>query len=266
MKRLVGCLAVVMLLAVPVLASFSAAELEKMATKDVIPEIRMAAGLALADYYAANKTAAELEALAKTGETAAIRSAAGLALERKYIGGKKTRAQLLAQLIGGATPELRGAAVSVLQEYFFTLSGDDLMAYVRSGTNPEVRYAAAKAYFFRNRSKFARADLEAICKDTANADGYRKAAAELLAGTYLFPFNTALSQAELEAQALEGENEYLRKAAAIALTNLLIKSDMTETELYKKVVSFFLDDSLSEEYKWAYERALAARWAAGLAG
>lgn len=259
---------VVVLTALPALGAVDAAWLEEVAGSDVIPEIRMAAGLALVDYYAdpANKTTAELEALACGGESEAIRAAAGLALERRYVGAGKTFGKLHSIAAEGACSELQMAAVPALMELMAGWPKNSIALWINSGTTEAVRYAASRAYFQLNRRNFDRGKLEAICLDETASDGYRRAAAELLSGHYLFPPTTAKSQQELEEQALNGENEYLRKAAAGALANLLIKSDMTEAELWAKVASFFLNPSLSEEYKWAYERALAARWAAALYG
>ncbi|MBC7099440.1 hypothetical protein H5T52_10065, partial [Candidatus Bipolaricaulota bacterium] len=85
MKKIAGCF-LVLLLGTAGLAAMSATRLEEIATKDVIPEVRLAAGLALVDYYAANKTEAELKELATGGATEAIRRAATLALSRLWIG------------------------------------------------------------------------------------------------------------------------------------------------------------------------------------
>lgn len=250
----------------PALAAVDGAWLEMIAGSDVIPEIRMAAGLALVEYYAdpANKTTAELESLACSGESEAIRTAAGLALERRYVGAGKTFDELHSIATEGACPELQMATVPALMELMVEWPESSLELWIDSGTTEAVRYAASQAYFHLNRGDFDRGELEAICLDETASDGYRRAAAELLAEHYLFPPTTAKSQEELEAQALDSDNEYLRKAAAGALASLFIQSDMTEAELWAKVASFFLDTSLSEEYKWAYERALGARWAAKL--
>ena len=264
MRKALGVL-LVLLLAAPAFATMSAARLEEIATKDVIPEIQMAAGLALVDYYTANKTEAELEELATGGATEAIRTAATLALSRVWIG-KDMEYRDLIELVNdpGQPAALRAAAVDALLEFLIGKDDSTLETIYTLGRTAEMRYAGAKAYFFKNRSKFKLADLEAICLDEANPDGYRKAAAELLAGNYLFPPTTAKSQGELEDQALNGENEYLRYAASQALFTLVVQSDLSEVDLLKKVTSFYLNEAFTEEYKDAYIRALAARWAAGL--
>jgi len=264
MKRVLGCL-LVLLLAAPVLAALDAARLEEIATKDVIPEVQMAAGLALVDYYAANKTEAELVDLVANGATEAIRTAAEMALSRVWIGAGKSYEELIDIVYWDEEPLLRLAAVDALLEYLIEKKDSTLETIYTLGPTPEARYAGAKAYFHKNRGKFDRESLEAICQDDQYTDGYRKAAAELLAGHYLFPPTTAKTQAELEDQAQSGANEYLRYAASLALSTLLIQSDMTAEELLKKLASFYLNpEPLSEEYKYAYIRALAARWAAGL--
>jgi len=264
MKKIAGCF-LVLLLGTAGLAAMSATRLEEIATKDVIPEVRLAAGLALVDYYAANKTEAELKELATGGATEAIRRAATLALSRLWIGKDNTYRDLIELVNDPDQPAaLRAAAVDALLEFLIAKEDSTLETLYTLGRTFEARYAGAKAYFFKNRGNFKLADLEAICLDEANSDGYRKAAAELLAGNYLFPPTTAKSQAELEDQAQSGENEYLRYAASQALSTLLIRSDLSEAELLKKVTSFYLNQAFTEEYKEAYIRALAARWAAGL--
>ncbi|HIE47714.1 TPA: hypothetical protein EYP84_02330 [Candidatus Bipolaricaulota bacterium] len=265
MKRVLGCL-LVLLLAAPVLAALDVARLEEIATREVIPEVQMAAGLALVDYYTANKTEAELMDLVANGATEAIRTAAEMALSRLWIGAGKSFEELIDIVYNrDESSLLRLAAVDALLEYLIEKEDSTLETIYREGPTPEARYAGAKAYFHKNRGKFDRESLEAICQDDQYTDGYRKAAAELLAGHYLFPPANAKTQAELEDQAQLGASEYLRYAASLALSTLLIKSDITKEELLKKLVSFYLNPGpLSEEYKYAYVRALAARWAAGL--
>lgn len=261
MTKAVGCL-LALLVTVPVLAGYSVADLERIAAKDVVPEIRMAAGYALVGYYEATKTEAELLVLIEKGESEAIRMAAGLALGKLWIGAGKTKVFLMNEITENGSALVRGAAVPALLDFLIANNATSLEFLYTKGASDELQYAAAKAYFQKQRANFDRAKLEAICKDDTASAGYRKAAAEFLAGHYLFPPTTALSRAELEKQALEGENEYLRYAAAYALVNLLVSD--SATDLHKKVASFFLDPKLSAEYKWAYAWTLGAKWAAGL--
>ena len=249
-------------LAFPALASVSAANLERMATKDVIPEIRLAGGYALVNYYAATKAETELLGLAEGGATEAIRLAASLALSQKWVGAGKTRDELMTVITEGKTPEVRAAAVPALMELLVTDEADALLELAKSGATEELQYAAGKTYLQKIRAKLDRVQLESICADETLSSGYRKAAAEVLAGYYLFPAQQALSLGQLEEQALNSANPYLRYAAAYALVNFLVEE--SADTLYKKVVSLFLAPGISAEYRWAYARALGLKWAAGL--
>jgi len=255
-------LAVLSLMAFSAWAGFTVSDFERMATKDIIPEIRLAAGYALVNYYAANKTEAELTQLAEKGATEALRLAASLALSQKLLGAGKSRDELLSLVTEGATPELRAAAVPALMEALITDKADALLELAKTGATEELQYAAGKAYLQKIRATLKRETLEAICADETLPSGYRKAAAEVLAGYYLFPAQTALSRAELETQAMNNSNSYLRYAAAFALVNFLV--DETADTLYKKVVSLFLAPGVSAEYRWAYARALGIKWASSL--
>ncbi|MBC7317746.1 hypothetical protein H5T57_00605 [Candidatus Bipolaricaulota bacterium] len=257
-----GLLAAVVLLAVPVWAGLTVADLERMATKDIVPEIRLAAGYALVTHYAATKDESELRTLAETGATEAVRLAASLALSQKLLAAKKTREELMALITEGATPEVRAAAVPALMEVLIGDEADALLNLATTAATEELQYAAGKAYLQKIRAKLDRAQLESICADESLPAGYRKAAAEVLAGYYLFPAQTALSRQQLEEQALTNSNQYLRYAAAFALVNFLVE-DSTDV-LYKKVVALFLAPGVSAEYRWAYARALGIKWASSL--
>lgn len=264
MKKALACLAVLLMVA-PAFA-ITAARLEEIAANDVIPEIRMAAGLALVDYYATTKTAAELEDLVLNGASEAIKEAATLALARVWVGAGKTYPELLDLVNDPDQPAaLRKAAVPALMEYLIGKKDSTLETLYTLGRTFEARYAAAKAYFHKNRGAYkTAADVEPICLDDSKSDGFRMAAAELLAGLYLFPPATAKTQAELEDLTLNSDNEYIRYAASLALATVLTKSDISTTDLLKVVTSFYLNDAYTEEYKDAYVQALANRWAAEL--
>lgn len=260
MKKLVLFSCVVWMF--PALAGLTAADLERMATRDLIPEIRLAAGYALVNYYAATKSEADLLSLAKTGSSEAVRLAASLALSQKWLDAGKSRDELIKIATEDPSAEVRAAAIPALMTALVVDKADALLQLVTTGATEELQYAAAKAYFQKTRAQFDRAKLEAICLDENQPAGYRKAAAEFLAGHYLFPEKTALSRAKLEEQAIEGANKYLRYAAAVALVNYLVEE--SADTLYKKVVSLFLAPGVSDEYRWAYARALGIKWAAGL--
>jgi uncharacterized protein (UPF0147 family) len=265
MKKVLVSLLVLLVVA-PVFAAMSVTRLEELAKDEVIPELRMAAGLALVSYYANNKTADELKELALSGATEAIKKAATLALSRVWVGAGMSYAELLDMVNDPRQPAaLREAAVPALMEYLIGKKPATLETLYTLGNTFEVQYAAAKAYFHISRKQYKKAeDLEAICKDDSKPDAFRKAAAELLAGLYLFPPVTAKSQADLEDMALHADNPYIRYAASIALSSLLTRSDIPTKELWAKVASFFKDPSFTEEYKAAYIQALANRWAAEL--
>lgn len=252
------------LLAVPVLARVNAGWLEDVAGNDVIPTIRLAAGLALVDYWAANKGEDELKDLAVNGATHEIRLAAALALSKQWIGANKPYFDLIQVAHFGESEELQLAAVDPLLDHLIDRDNASLEEMYSSGLTFAVRYAAAKAYFQLNRRKFDRESLEAICKDENLSDGYRQAAAELLAGHYLFPEHKALSMEKLESLANTAENHYLRLAAAQALVNLLIQSDLSAADFWAKIVDMYLNPNYTDECRWAYARALAARWDAEL--
>ena len=263
-KLLVGLL--VLLVVAPVFAAVSASWLEELATREVIPELRMAAGLALVGYYADNKTADELKELATGGATEAIKQAATLALARVWVGAGRSCDDLLNLAKDADQPAaFRAATVPALMECLIADKPETLKDLYTNGSTFEIRYAAAKAFFHLNRKDYKKAeDVEAICLDDSNSDAFRQAAAELLAGLYLFPPTTAKSKADLEDMALHNDNHYIRYAASLALSSVITNSDLSTLDLWKKVVSFYKDDSLTQEYKDAYIRALANRWAAEL--
>lgn len=246
----------------PALAGFGVADLERMASRDLIPEIRLAAGYALVNYYAAHKTEAELLDLAKSGASEAVRMAASLALSQKLLDAGKSREELMQIITEDPSSEVRAAVVPALMTAIIGDDAEALLELAKTGSTEELQYAAAKAYFQKTRATFNREKLEEICADETLPAGFRKAAAEFLAGHYLFPLTTALSREELEKQALENENPYLRYAAAVALLDYLVKE--SADDLYKELVALFLAPGVSEEYRWAYARALGIKWAEGL--
>ncbi|MBC7222439.1 hypothetical protein H5T56_05615 [Candidatus Bipolaricaulota bacterium] len=262
MKKFLGLVLALGVVVFPVLASFTLADFERMASKDLIPEIRLAAGYALVNQYAATKTEAELLALAQNGATEALRLAASLALSQKWLGAGKTRDELMEIVTTGSTPEVRAAAVTALTAILIADSADALLDLAKSGATEELQYAAGKVYLQKIRARLDRAMLEEICNDETLPAGYRRAAAEVLAGYFLFPPTQALSRAELEKLAIESSNSYIRYAAAYALVDFLVEE--SAEALYKKVVAMFLDPKVSAEYRWAYARALGVKWAASL--
>ncbi|MGQ9699583.1 MAG: hypothetical protein ACUVQS_00660 [Candidatus Bipolaricaulaceae bacterium] len=242
-------------------AGVTVADLERMAARDLIPEIQLAAGYALVNTYA-TKSEADLLNLASSAPGAGTRLAASLALAQKWLDAGKTREEWLALATEGKTAEARAAATLALMEILLGDAADALLELAKTGDTEEVQYAAGKAYLQKIRGKLSRETLESICSDETLTPGYRKAAAEVLAGYYLFPKLTALSRQELEERALNEANPYLRYAAAYALVSFLVEEPADV--LYRKVVSLFLAPRVSAEYRWAYARALGLAWAEGL--
>jgi len=260
-KALLGVL--VLLVAAPVFAAISPARLYEIAANDIIPEIRIAAGFALINLnYFSDKSEAELLAICRGENSDGVKMAASDALSKLWIGAGKSKIFLLNVITGDDSECVRRAAIAPLLSYLITYNDKALEYLIDKAPTFELRYAAATAYFHNHRGDYKTAEaLEEICNDEDKSDGFRKAAADLLAGVYQFPPATAKSQDELEDQALNGANEYLRYAAAKALATHLIESDLDETTLWQIVTSFYKNESFSAEYKWAYELALGSRWA-----
>ena len=83
------------------------------------------------------------------------------------------------------------------------------------------------------------------------------AAAEPLAGFYLF-FPPLKTQVELEDLAIDGATEGLRTAGGIALSTVLVNSDLTAQEIQTTLLSIF--GTKTPEYRGAYKVALAVRY------
>lgn len=243
-------------------AGVTVADLERMAGQDLIPDIQLAAGYALVNTYS-TKSEADLLSLASSAPGAGTRLAASLALAQKWLDAVKTREEWLALATEGKTAEARAAAIPALMEALIGDKADALLELAKTGATEEVQYAAGKAYLQKIRSKLSREMLESICSDEILTPGYRKAAAEVLAGYYLFPERTALSRQELEEKALNEANPYLRYAAAYALVSFLVE-EPADVLLYRMIVNLFLSSQVSAEYRWAYARALGLAWAEGL--
>jgi hypothetical protein len=231
---------------------FTVAELEYTVNHELIPEINVAAGLALGNSYAKTKTVAELEDLATHGGTIGLRTAGGVALAVLYR--DKTEEELLAILTGTADPIIRAAAIEPALSYLIAKTADELKGLAATGETHEMRLAAAKAYYIKTASTATQARLEA---DAAGEGELAFAAGEILAGFYLFlpPVKT---QAELEDIAIHGQTEGLRVAGGNALASWLIDSELTAEELQVKLAA--ITGTLTAEYRNAYQMALAKRF------
>jgi hypothetical protein len=237
------------------------AELEAIATDELVPEISAAAGIALASDYAKSKTEAELETLAATGATIGLRTAASQALSIVYR--DKTEEELTSILTGSAAPMIRVAAIGPIQEYLISTTSEEedfvlsdyLKGLATNGQTHEMRLAAAKAYYFVTRGTLEVTSLAEQAREN-DSDELAHAAGEALAGFYL-SFNPK-TQAELEELAINGESEGLRVAGGIALSTMLINSDLTAQELQDTLLS--ITGTRSAEYRDAYKAALAVRY------
>ena len=241
---------------------YTVSSLETIASNELIPEISAAAGMALASSYAETMTAADLEEMAANGRTIGLRTAASGALAILYRA--KTEDELMAILTGTSDPMVRAAAIMPVQQYLITKTSDAedfvLTDYLKdlatNGETHEMRLAAAKAYYFMMRKSSKAADLEEQAV-TNDSDELAFAAGEVLAGFYL-SFNPK-TQAELEDLASTGASEGLRVAGEIALSSLLIQSDLTAQDMETTLLS--IAETKSAEYRGAYKIALANRYA-----
>ncbi len=239
---------------------YSVAELEAIVGNEWIPEISAAAGMALGSSYAETMTLAELEELAVNGSTIGQRTAAGAALETLYR--NKTGEELLEILKGTADPMIRQAAIDPVLEYLISMTSEEegfvLADYLKdlatTGETPELRLAAARAYYIVTANN---ATAESAAADAAGEGELAVAAGEILGGFYLF-FPPVKTQAELEEIAMNGETEGLRVAGRDALASVLINSDLTVQELEATLT--FITGTQSAEYRDAYTLALANRF------
>ena len=239
---------------------YTVAELEGIAANELIPEISAAAGLTLINSYAETKTEAELEELAVSGRTIGLRTAASGALSILYRA--KTEEELTAILTGTADPMIRAAAIEPALMYLVVLTSEEegfvLADYLKSlattGETYEMQLAAAKAYYIVAAGDLSQAGLET---DAAGEGALALAAAEPLAGFYLF-FPPLKTQVELEDLAINGATEGLRAAGGIALSTVLVNSDLTAQEIQTTLLSIF--GTKTPEYRDAYKVALANRY------
>jgi hypothetical protein len=209
--------------------SHSVAELEKIVGSDAVREVSMAAGLALADYYAESKTAADLEALAEAGRTPGIRLAAQTALD------------LLADPL----------------QPLIILGEEELKALAISAVSSAERLNAARAYYLKIREDLSADKLESDATESQSEE-LALAAGEALAGFYA-SFDP-MSEADLMDQALHGASQGMRVAAGLALASHLIRtSSLTEVEITVKIMEHTM---IHTELAEAYMRVLAHRFSA----
>jgi len=189
-RRITGLVVMCLIGLVAVSAMGSVADLERMATREFVPEIQLAAGIALGRHYATVKTLAEMEALATdVRATPGMRMAAQVALEHLFVTAGKTLDELLVIAKTGATVELRRAALPALERFLFVIAPtvaetaeitgipeEDLAAlpvaklrvkYLRAlaeeGVTAEIRLVGARGLIFPHRIKALR--LEKIARE-----------------------------------------------------------------------------------------------------
>lgn len=254
LRALVIVVSVVALFSLVTWGAYTVAQLETIASNELVPQISAAAGMALAKTYAQTKTAADLEALAASGRTIGLRTAASDALAILYRA--KSEDELMKIITSDKPAVVRAAAIEPLMTYLISKKPDTLKTMAADMTKThELRLAAAKAYYFVTRShqKAAQLEKEAAKNDSAELE---YAAGEALAGFYL-SFNPK-TQAELADLAQNGASEGLRVAGSVALAAKLIKSNLTAQDLMDVLLADY--GVKSAEYLHAYEVALANRF------
>jgi hypothetical protein len=237
------------------------AQLERWAAHEVVPELQLAAGVALGLRYADVKTVEAMEALAVDGRTPGLRRAAQVALEVLYVRAGKSEADLIALTETGATPELRAAVVPALMTLLARKPTAEVRGLAVEGATSELRLAAAQAYYFRRKGAFV-LDLDGLQAQAGQNDSKELeiAAGELLGGFYLFHPRLRKTQGELAQLADGAPSDGLRVAAGVALAASLIQSDVTAAGLVRILVAS--TGVKSQAYLEAHIQALAVRWAA----
>lgn len=199
--------------------SHSVGMLKTIVDTEVIREISMAAGLALADSYAESRPVEELEALAEEGRTPGIRLAARTALD----------------------------SLSDPLQALVVLTEDELMSLAVSAETSLERLNASRAYYVKIRGALTAERLESDATESESVE-LSLAAGETLAGFYL-SFQPR-SEAELIDQTLHGATAGLRVAASLALSSHLIRtSTLTEEEIMAAIAEHTMwHTELAEAY------------------
>jgi len=244
---------------VAVSAMGSVADLERMATREFVPEIQLAAGIALGRHYATVKTLAEMEALATDARaTPGMRMAAQVALETLFLTAGLTDEQLIAIAETGATPELRMAVLPALSLILARRTAAVLEAMAIDGVSREIRLAAARAYYFVTKGAVVRAidKLAAEAKESPSIE-LSIAAGEVLGGFFIFHPAWLKREGELRTMVREEETVGMRVAAGVALRRILIDSELTARRFMNRLLALMATETW--EYRYAYLWALAIR-------
>ena len=192
------------------------AELEDIASNELITEINNAAGLALVNDYAASMTVEQLEDLAANGRTVGLRLAGSEALKK----------------VTGSVSAL--AALDV----------DELLALGQAGDADAGFVHALRAF-----SGFDEEGLEAFASDTANSDALQRGAGEFLGALWTPGGMREKSEAELLDIVANGATAGLRYAAGVALKIFWISTTPLEIEAVEVLILGNLNTDLAEAYQ-----------------
>lgn len=237
----------------------SEAELEDLAANELAPEVRQAAGMALASYWE-SKTIEELEEISTTSNADGLRIAAGGALSRLYLMEDKSYDELVEIACGGATAELRGAAIDPLVKNLIEVqnkTADEVKELALNGECSEIRAAGAEAYFQLASSQYRDPSaLVAVIEETSEAfgadanDEIKALAARLLGGAWVgYGF---ITKEEAEQKVLDrDENPFVREAAGRALYIFWAREGKSADELWKLAV-----ENTSIAWKAPYRNAI----------
>lgn len=257
----------------------STTQLEAQATNDLIVELRLAAGLALADIYAQTKSMDQLETLAgDASRSPYVRLGAATALSQMYVSGVTegtvTLDHLLDVATNGATAELRGAAKTALVDRLVgNFAAADLAVGLDEATNAELADAYATALIVRlavsltsgsPASILARTETVAgggtITVAGVTLDGSDEAVQLAMAREYLSGFYVQFGHlvfddliGELTDRAENGATAGIREAASIALETLSLSGQSASA------VEGVAADGASAELRAAAGRVLARK-------
>lgn len=259
----------------------STLQLETQANNDLIPELRLAAGLALADIYVDTKSIDQLEALAgDESRSTEHRLGAATALSQLYVSGVTdgtvTLEHLLDVATNGATAELRGATKTALVDRLVgNFAAADLDAGLAAATTAELSDAYATALIVRlavrltsgsPASILARTETVAgggtITSGGVTLDGSNEAVQLAMAREYLSGFYVQFGHlvfddvvAEVLDRAENGATAGIREAASIALETLSLSGQSAAA------VESVAADGASAELRAAAGRVLARKLA-----
>ncbi len=199
----------------------------QLAGKDLLPEVREAAALALTPaLIASNMSNEELHQLARDGTSAELRSSAARALGTRLVQ-RATGLEALRELAAsGEFPEVRAAAGELLSQLLqqSALSLEALSQIVIAGSSSELRMAAVAALTTAlANSTYSNEDLLVMAQSGATAE-YRWAAAQALVLRLQSARLFSLEQSALFAivsgstvelsKSVQGANAQIRTAAA----------------------------------------------------